>query len=218
MGYAPADWARYEYVFRLADKNGQETSGDSVANIKAQCEKSYQIPELDPIRHKIEFFRESPDAAPSFETASNDTFPTVEECPAIAKWANLREECVKRMDKANHISPMATPLQSTILQEDEAFKREATARVADLIVSLYQRKMTYGEFAKKRYEIGRDAAAAERSFRESVLIADQNQRIQAQQVAQQQFQNNLTAWSNYLQAVNARQPQTVHLDGTIRVR
>jgi hypothetical protein len=30
-------------------------------------------------------------------------------------------------------------------------------------------------------------------------------------LASQQFDNSLNAWANYMQAVNARQPQTVHL-------
>jgi hypothetical protein len=33
-----------------------------------------------------------------------------------------------------------------------------------------------------------------------------------QQVANQQFANNLNAWANYMQAVNARQPRTVRLN------
>ncbi len=86
-----------------------------------------------------------------------------------------------------------------------------SARVGDLIVSLYQQKLTYGEFARKRYEITRAAADAQRQFRQSVQIADQAQRLQAQQLAEQQFQSSLAAWSAYMQSVNARQPQTVRM-------
>jgi hypothetical protein len=35
--------------------------------------------------------------------------------------------------------------------------------------------------------------------------------------ASEQFANTLAAWSVYMQAVNARQPQTVYLNGTIQV-
>jgi len=42
--------------------------------------------------------------------------------------------------------------------------------------------------------------------------------MQAQLLTQQQFANRLAALSTYMQAVNARQPQTVHIDGTIRVQ
>jgi hypothetical protein len=70
-------------------------------------------------------------------------------------------------------------------------------------VALYQQNLTYGEFPKKRYEITRDAAAAERQYRQSTLLADQQKRMHAQQFAQPQFANNLAAWSTYMQAVNA---------------
>jgi hypothetical protein len=189
-----------------------------VQSAQAQCKDEMLTPELDPIRHKVELYRESPENAPAFEIASNDTFPTESDRPAIARWAMIRDECIKRNDAASNIPPSATPLQLAFLQQDRAFGKEASGRVSQLIVALYQQKLTYGEFAQKRYEISREAAVAERQFRQATLLADQQRQVQAQQLAQQQFQNNLIAWSAYMQAVSARQPQTVHIDGSVRVR
>lgn len=178
-----------------------------------QCDTSYQTLELDPIRNKVQFSRKSFDEAPPFEIATNDTFPTAEDKKAIAKWATLREACVKHLDAANPISPTETPLQVTFIQKDRAFIKEAENKIGELIVSLYQQKLTYGEFGKKRYEISKEAGTAERQFRESTLLADAGRRMEAQSLAQQQFQNNLNAWVIYTQSVAARQPQTVRLDG-----
>ena len=175
-------------------------------------------PGLDPIRHKVELFRESLESAPPFEFASNDTFPNDVDRPVIAKWATIRDECNKRMEAVSIIPPSATPLQVAFLQQDRSFVKEASGRIGELIVALYQQKLTYGEFAQKRYEITRQAAAAERQFRQPTLIADQQRQMQAQQLAQQQFQNSLIAWSAYMQTVSARQPQTVHLDGSVRLQ
>jgi hypothetical protein len=187
-----------------------------IASEEAQCASDMQSAELDPIRHKVELLRQSPDTPPPFEIASNDTFPAADERPIIAKWATVREGCLKRV-AALPPPPSATALQVTFRQQDRAFMQEANGRVSSLIVALYQAKLTYGEFAQRRYEITRDAAAAERQFRAAALIADRERQIQAQQLAQQQFQNNLIAWSTYMQAVNARQPQTVHLTGTVGI-
>jgi len=66
--------------------------------------------------------------------------------------------------------------------------------------------------------IGRDGSAAELAFRQATLEHDQQRQMQAQQLAQQEFSNRLATWNAYMQAVNARQPQTVHVDGTIRVQ
>ena len=115
------------------------------------------------------------------------------------------------------ISPESTYKSGKAVQTNGATSgKEAAARVGQLIVALYQQKLTFGEFAQKRYEITREAASAEQEFRRSTQLADQQRQMQAQQLAQQQFQNNLIAWSAYMQSVSARQAQTVHLDGSIR--
>jgi len=96
---------------------------------------------------------------------------------------------------------------------------EVTGKESALIVALYQGKMTYGEFAQKRYEFARDGIAAEREFRQATLIGDQQRAVQAQQLAQQNFQNRLAVWSAYIQAVNSRPPQTnIHVEQNVTVR
>jgi hypothetical protein len=184
----------------------------------SQCTAEMQSPELDPIRGKVEINRLLADPAPPFQIAVNDTFPTNEERAVIAKWATIRDGCIKRADAAPFIPPGSNQMRVTVLQQDKAFATSAQARISELIVFLYQQKLTYGEFAKKRYEISRDAYQAQLQYRQSVQIADQQRQAQAQQIAEQQFQNNLAAFSNYMQIVNARQPLTVRLDGSVRLQ
>jgi hypothetical protein len=188
------------------------------ANTNAQCTALYQAPELDPIRTKVELHRANAEAAVPFEIAVNDVFPTDGEKVAIAKWASLREQCLKLIESSQVQPDGLNPLQRTFAAKDAAFGKEASAKVGDLIVSLYQQKLTYGEFAKKRYEIGSSALAAERQFREAALLADRDRQIQAQQLAQQKFQNDMAAWSAYVQSVAARQPQTIYINGTVRTQ
>jgi hypothetical protein len=47
-------------------------------------------------------------------------------------------------------------------------------------------------------------------------MADQLRAVQAQQLAQQNFQNRLAAWSVYLQAVNSR-PPNIHVEQNLTV-
>ncbi|QKM44063.1 hypothetical protein HI792_15905 [Ralstonia solanacearum] len=167
--------------------------------------------ELDPIREKIEFLRK-PEDPPPFQYSSLDAFPTAVERPLIAKWAQLRDACMVRARAIDVVPPNATPMDETFIRKSMAFVTDAEAKVGELVVALYQQKLTYGEFAQRRYAIGKAAADADRQYREAHLIQDQDHQVQAQQVANQQFANNLNAWANYMQAVNARQPQTVHLN------
>ncbi|OIQ71999.1 hypothetical protein GALL_463790 [mine drainage metagenome] len=185
--------------------------------VAEQCKLDMQTSELDPIRHKVELVRPSFDSAPPFEFAVIDDFPTEAEKAVIAKWGTLRDECVKRNDAISNIPPDASAMAVAFKQKQKAFYSEAEAQVGELIVALYHSKLTYGEFAKRRYEVSKYAADAEREYREAMIIADQQRQQQAQLAAQQQFQNNLAAWSIYMQSVNARQPQTVYMDGSVRM-
>jgi len=177
---------------------------------QASCSHEMQAPDFDAIRTKIELFRAVADAPPPFAIASNDSFPTPAERPIIAKWATVRDNCLKSWAAIQ--PPSGNDLQAAVIQQDRSFATEVAGGIGELIIALYEGKLTYGEFAQKRYEIGRDGAAAERQFRAAALIADHERQLQEQQLAQEQFQNNLLAWSAYMQAVNTRQPDTVHLD------
>jgi hypothetical protein len=188
-----------------------------IKEVADQCKAAYETAELDPIRYKVELYREGTTGAPPFAIAANDTFPTANERVAIEKWAMIRDDCIRRGEALQTISPSANALQVAFIQQDRSFNREVGASVSALIVALYQEKLTYGEFARKRYEIGRDGAAAELAFRQAALDHDQQRQMQAQQIAQQEFSNRLIAWNAYIQAVNARQPQTVHIEGSITV-
>jgi len=205
-GYKPTP-AQLAYQSK---KNGVPTPQERTEQAQAECSQEMQAPDFDAIRTKIELFRADADAPPPFAIASNDSFPTPAERQTIAKWATVRDNCIKRLTA---IQPLVSnALQAALVQQDRSFGTEVAGRVGELIVALYEGKLTYGEFAHKRYEIGRDGAAAERQFRAAALVADHERQLQEQQLAQQQFQNNLLAWSSYMQAVNARQPDTVHLN------
>jgi hypothetical protein len=65
--------------------------GDAFAStpkaVDAQCKANLANPELDPIRHKVELYRDTPDSPPPIEVASNDSYPTDSDRDVIAKWA-----------------------------------------------------------------------------------------------------------------------------------
>lgn len=191
---------------------------DVTAENDAACNKDLQSPELDRIRGKVELRLVNVDVPPPFEIAANDTFPTPSERAAIATWAKLRDDCLNRTRAAALVPAAANPLQTVFIQQDQSFLNEAEARVSELVLALYRAKLTYGEFANKRYEIIRDALFSERQFRMAGLLADRDRQMQAQQLAEQQFQSRLATWSAFVQAVNARQPQVVHINGAVRLQ
>jgi hypothetical protein len=188
-----------------------------LASATKECRSSMSTPQLDPIRLKVELLRESADFPVPFRVATNDTFPSGAERDAIRLWASLREECNRRADAISRVPPSATALQTSVIQGSIQLYRQAEEQTGELLVALYNQKLTYGEFAQKRYEIGRDAATAELAYRQSALEKDEQRALQLRQIAEQAYANQLNAMANYIQAVNARNPLEVHVSGSINV-
>jgi hypothetical protein len=156
------------------------------------------VPDLNPLRDKIQFGRKLDSQAP-FQYASLDSF---QPRPLIARWATLRDACIGRERAINPIPPNATPLDEAFIRQEIAFGSEAEAKVSERVVSLYQQKLTYGDFAQCRYAIGKAAVDAGGQYREARVLQDQERQLQARQIAGQQFANSVNAWANYMQAVN----------------
>jgi hypothetical protein len=183
------------------------------------CNTQLQTKELDPIRDKVELSRASSGSPPPFDVAANKAFPTANERIAIAKWAKIREGCVSRSDEIFKVNNQhSTPMSSVYLEKQLEFSRQISGQVGALIVALYQMKLSYGEFATKRYEMTTSIASAERDFRAAAIMQDRqmsqqdrDMQLKSQQVVLQQQQNNINAWNVYMQSVNARKPQTIRL-------
>lgn len=169
---------------------------------------------LDPIGDKVELYRADPMAAPPFAIASNDTFPTESERPAIAQWAKDSDDCAARANAVLKPPSAANAAQRVVFEQDVSYTLNARARVQELRIALYQQKLTYGEFAQERFKIVSAATQAERDYRQAVIDRDQQRQMQISQ----QFTNSLNAWSAYVQAVNSRLPQSVYVNGTVKVQ
>jgi hypothetical protein len=187
----------------------------AIESIADQCREQIQADHsLDPLRNKMELWRVPTAPPPPFEIISNDTFPNDDERPLIAHWAKIADACVARASEQFKPPPAANATQRVVFEQDISYSIDAYQRIQQLTLALYEQKLTYGEFAQQRYQITSQAAAAERDYRQAVIARDQQRQIQIAQ----QFSTALAAWSSYVQAVNSRQPQTVYINGTIRVQ
>jgi len=166
-----------------------------------------QNTDLEPIAKKIELTRQTESPVP-FEISSNNNYPTPDEAKVIAKWASIRDEYLKEEQSiftANQ--PTGNSLQQANETKLRSFRFEINARSSELIVALHQGKLTYGEFAQKRYEISNQLLSASRTFYSALLEKDRDIQIKQQSVAEQQAANNLAAWGAYMQSVNSRPVQ-----------
>lgn len=179
-----------------------------------ECKASVATPELEPIRHKVELYREPGDQSLPFEIAANDNFPSAEDRPVIAKWASLRDECIRRLDQVQLIPPGANAVQSAVLTQLRAFAHQAWDDVTQLMISLYQQKLTYAEFGRKTNELAKAQGAFNLAMQQANAGSNNTQQqLQDLQTAQQQFTDTLDAFSKYVRTVSARKPKTVRSSG-----
>jgi hypothetical protein len=176
-----------------------------------QCVDDLAARDLESIRAKADLFRMAADGPPPFRIALNDNFATDSERVEIAKWLRIRDFCRKRFAIPRTLPAGENAIEAASLQQMFALSKIFQSSVNQLIRALYYQELTYGEFARKRYEFARDAAALSSAMREAEQGADQAQlRHNLQDLWYLRF-----SWNAYLRRVNARQPGTVHLRGAI---
>jgi hypothetical protein len=185
--------------------------GLSVQESIEQCEGDLAVPDLDSIRSKADISRIAAEGPPPFRIALNDTFATKSERSAIAKWSAIWNQCRRRLEFPRIVPSPDHTIEAASLQQAFALSRIFQSSVGQLIRALYYQELTYGEFARKRYEFTRDAVALISAMNEAGHDPDQTR---LGQTLQQLLYLRLS-WNTYLRRVNARQPGTVHIHGAI---
>jgi len=177
-----------------------------------ECKASLTTPELDPIRHKVQLYREPGDEPLPFEIATNDTFPTSEDRPVIAKWASLRDECIRRFEAVPAVPEGANQTQTAVAKTMRSLVEQTAGDLTELIICLYQQKLTYVEFGRKNQEIGKALGAFSLAITQVGAGGGNTQhQLEDLQTAQQQFTDTLDAFGKYVHTVSARKPKTVRV-------
>ncbi len=181
------------------------------AALRQECAAKLETKQLDPIRDKIEFYKSRTDGPAPFSMLSNSRYPNNEEQKAIAIFAGLRDECTNLDRQRIQHQVLPSNVNRVMYDKLNSFSLSTARQTGDLLVALYQGKITYGEFAKKRAESSAASASAREDYLQAMQQADQQRRMQELQLAEQRNQSSMAAWSSYLQAVQAMQPHTVNL-------
>jgi hypothetical protein len=83
----------------------------------------------------------------------NDTFAANSERAVIAKWFTIWNHCRRQFGFfLRNVPPPANAIEMASLQQVFALSRTLQSSVGQLIRALYYQELTYGEFARKRYE------------------------------------------------------------------
>jgi hypothetical protein len=174
------------------------------------CAAAMSTPELLSIRDKIEIFHDASTPAP-YTYAAIDAFPTRADLPLITKWIELRDACIKQEHEIDLTSPDLTPMAQSIVLQRAEFIGIAEAKIRRLAVSLSQRKLTYGEFAQRRYQINSATGNAASEFAMTSRFRDSGSQLLEQRRIKHRFSADVDEFERYLHAVDARLPETVRL-------
>jgi hypothetical protein len=175
------------------------------------CKDDLAVPELDSIRSKADLSRRAADGPPPFRIALNDTFATDPERVAIAQWIKIQNHCRRQFGLSRTVPRPVTAIEAASLQQVVALSRMLQSSVGRLTRALYYQQLTYGEFARKRFEFTRDAVALNSAIDEA---AREPEPTKLGQTLRQLLYARL-AWNTYLWRLNSRPPRTVHIQGAL---
>lgn len=178
-----------------------------------KCVADLAARDLDSIRTKADLSRMAADGPPPFGVALNDTFATDADRLKIARWLRIRNSCRRRFAPVRTVPEEASAPQAASLQQEFFLSKIYRSSVSQLIGALYGQQLTYGEFARSRYDFTREAAALRSDIQEAGQDTDQTRlRHTLRQLLYLRY-----SWNIYLRRVNARQPGTVHIRGAMSI-
>lgn len=132
------------FVAEMVYQCGQDTK-KLVADNNQKCKDAANTSDLDPIRHKVQLIGS---VTPTASMLSDDSYATDEEKSAIAKWIKLREICIEQ-DKLIR----SKQIKVGLIPELDSLNEKRILFFNQLVFALYEEKITFSQFARKRQEI-----------------------------------------------------------------
>jgi hypothetical protein len=156
------------------------------AAMQEQCNAELKSPELDPIRDKVNFNSPSP---PLRLLVLKDK-PTPREAQALLAWGAVREKCVQYFHAGFATLPLPPSMDPEIKERAKLGLNNAidnAFRGANFLTAeLYERRLTYGEFNKRRAELTAKIGAEHAAWVATWSSQDQASTLQKAALAQQQ--------------------------------
>jgi len=109
--------------------------------------------ELDPIRGKIEFLRSPFSGTPPLEILTNKSYVSPAVRPTIAKWLSIYDTCFQRQTEVLLASEFPSTVTPLVKDNLVLLLRATRQKLGTLTELLYEGRLTYGEYAKKRVEL-----------------------------------------------------------------
>jgi hypothetical protein len=164
------------------------------------CLAALATPSLDPIRDKVTLFRSVNDGPPPASLTNNTSLPMDDELRAISEWRTLRSDCERCQDAAFHVPDSASPRLSEHLNYEVSGFRSVRNAVDRYIALLAERKVTYGEFEQRHYELVHAGGEMQKQLQRGFRHHD----VAEEDAAKSRITTLFEEWDAYLESVANR--------------
>lgn len=152
---------------------------DAVMNRTQDCNmRAKTDPDLQILNGKIEF------GHPNDQTLihyANTSLPTDLEKPALLKYSEIRSKCAKQ--KIQGLRDIGMP------ESEISLIAKANGQMEDALASLYEGKITYGDYAKQRRDIVLQAESSANALRKQ----EEREKQARDEISSQRIMQNLQA-------------------------
>ncbi|MBF0561075.1 MAG: caspase family protein [Alphaproteobacteria bacterium] len=181
----------------------QADNQEKLEGILSACERSYRIPGLDPIRHKVELARSRTGGIPE-EVSPPNAYPTAAERQAILLWATLRDACTSKVTAFLRTAPLPVGANRETVEWGNSFLLRGMAATGELISGLSQGRLTYAVYALTRAELVKEVDTERSRWHQAMLTSPANPRPREAEQADNRFTTFLADLSAALSKQSAQ--------------
>jgi hypothetical protein len=175
---------------QIAAQRQREALAQEMADWRQRCESLMADLALNPIRHKVALFLVKEQ---TFAMRTDTDYASAEEKPAIALWAQKRDQC----------EMMEQPILAKAPVQIAAVLKASKQAGDSLIAELYLGHITYGELANKRAKNDTELTTMLANIQQALAVQNHQAQFQAQQLANQAIAN----WNAQMQTQALQQMQ-----------
>jgi len=166
------------------------------------CDDRVRVAEFNSIRGKIELCKVGEERIRTTPTTflAIDTYPSAIEKKAVARWLSLHDELQLRSVEWINSNPLPG-VSADVWRRLTSFYWNLAELNNELAAGLYQDKITYGEFAKRRQQNFNNETTAVQDYIAAQREADYQRRLAAQALAEQRYRTEVQEQQNWLRAM-----------------
>jgi hypothetical protein len=156
-----------------------------VAQLNEQCRANMAVPDVDPIRGKIELDRTDWSGPTPFSMLTNNDRPTALERDAIGSWGRIRDACEVAVFQYPQTAPNLPAFSQPARERVVSVGEKWTTAGNSLAAELYDGRIGYADYNKRRVELNASGNNAVQAWYAAMLTGGNPSIVGAAQLAEE---------------------------------